>query len=104
MDIAELKYIVRESLKKELKTLMNKKRRPPSSYSDFCILFEDAAHGLAKIDVDLLYEIWSNISEDMINVEEDSLVKEWNDLIVFYTDKLQLPEKFRSQIIKKLLK
>ena len=105
MDIYQIKKIIKESLSAQIKKITNERRLPPKNFENFVDLVETASEDFKVInDKSLLHSIWLDIEQDMAHVKESHLVKEWNDLISYYSHRFEFPEKFESQIIKRILK
>ena len=105
MDIYQIKKIIRESLHAEIKKIINERKLPPKNFENFVNLVETASEDFDVInDKSLLHSIWLDIEQDMVGVRESYLVNEWNELITYYSDRFNFPEKFKSKIIKRLFK
>jgi len=105
MDIYQIKKIIRDSLQDQIKKIVIERRLPPKNFENFVYLVETASEDFNVInDKNLLHRIWTEIEQDMAGVEESHLVKEWNESIVYYADQFEFPEKFKTQIIKRILK
>jgi hypothetical protein len=99
MDIDELRILIRETLDKKIAQIIAERSVPPKSFGSFKTLVEEAICDVSPYDqmsFEDIYSLWENVT-----LESDS-IKEWNESLCYYVERLPLSENVSSAVISKL--
>lgn len=104
MDVEEIRRMIRQSIKEQVKRLVEERLKPPTTFENFNFLVEQSLEGLKdKPSHEEIYGMWRDISSEVAGIrEEKELISEWNASLGYYVDMLDVSKETRATLFNQL--
>jgi len=104
MEIEDIRTMIQQSLREQVKNLIEERLKPPTSFEKFNSLVNESLEDVIdKPAHGEVYDMWRNISAEMSCIQnEKAKIAEWNSSLSYYINKLNVPRHTKSSLFNHL--
>lgn len=104
MDLEEIRKMIRQSIREQVKNLVEERLKIPNTFEKFnFIVNESVAGDIDKPEFESIYGMWKNISLEISGIQDDNrVVAEWNSSLRYYVDELKASSRTKEKIFNSL--
>jgi hypothetical protein len=104
MDIKEIRTMIRQSIRDQVKNLVKERLKPPTTFEKFNFIVNESIEGIAdRPSFEDIYCMWKNISLETLDIGVDrDIISEWNSSLRYYVDNLEVSSRTKEKIFNSL--
>lgn len=104
MDIEDIKQMIRQSLREQVKNLIKERLTPPSSFEKFNFFVnESLEESEDRLTHDEVYGMWRSISAEVSDIQDErERISEWNLSLSYYVNNLDASKRTKTVLFNNL--